>query len=250
MELRTAVSITLSDDDRRRLLSLGYIGGGGGSPDAAMSLTRDIKDMAPVIAKGHRASDAARSGYRQMAIRLMIEVSKECPECTSYSSELATMFIAEKDYDKAVVVLRNLVNRIRRRADGEGLPLLSREENTYGIALFNLGLALGQLERFEEAIPYVEEAVERNPDLGYMQFTLAELYDKIGQSKKALEICERASLERPPPECVLLFAELHKKVGSPNRAKQLAFAVLQSKNIKPAQRKQARAILGLDEVTP
>jgi Flp pilus assembly protein TadD len=61
----------------------------------------------------------------------------------------------------------------------------------------NLGVALGSLGRFKEAVAAHAEAVRQKPDYAGALFNLAYAYKKSGDKKKALETYERLKAVNP-----------------------------------------------------
>lgn len=244
MARHQADAVQLSAEDRRRLESLGYVGGSApASPAVAQALTRDIKGAVAAIALGMRAEELAGAGHRAEAVGLWRQAGQDCPDCLTFRNSLAATLMDQRDYAAAEQELRPLLADLKARLGGTGARI-GKDETLYPVVAHNLALTLAYLGRFQEALPLVQEAVALSPDVSAMHFTLANVYERLGQRREALAAGNKAaSLGHTYPDCIALLAELELQVGDKGRAVILAQAVLDGKDVQETYRVRAAKVL-------
>jgi len=95
--------------------------------------------------------------------------------------KMGELHIQRKEYAKALESFEEL---IRQNIKGPGVN-------------FNAGVALLEMKKAKDAIPYLEKAVAKQPGIAYWHLTLARAYHKSHQLQKALKYY-RASLQIDP----------------------------------------------------
>ena len=170
-------------------------------------------------------------------------MKQDCPDCLTFRNSLAATLMDQHDYAAAEKELRPLLEDLKARLSGGG-PRIGKDEALYPVVAHNLALTLAYLGRFEEALPLAQEAIAADPDLSAMRFTLANVYERLGRLREALEAANKAaSLGYTYPDCITLLAELEFKVGDKAKAATLAQAVIDGKDVEPSYRARAAKLL-------
>lgn len=176
---RDAPTIVLSPPDRRKLASLGYLGG-----DAAETVTEeqlpDIKDLLPHINAHSDAQGLMRTGEFQSAIGLLEPVVRAAPDYFQAWFNLGVCFqqlnqiaAAEQALQRAVEIDGNAPARI---------------------ALSKLYLSQ---QRVDQAMPQLEAAIRLEPDSVEGQFLLGVAYRFQGRDQDARRQYQRVLQQDP-----------------------------------------------------
>ena len=242
---RPAGLVQLTTEDRRRLESLGYVGGGGSTPPAGgLVLTNDIKDAVAPIALGMEAEELGRTGRRSDAIAMWRRVVAARPGFLTFRNSLAAALMDQADYPAAEQELRPLLAELKERLRAAGAAPIGKDAALYPVAAHNLALTLAYRGQFQEALPLAIEAIELSPDVGAMRFTLANVYERLGRDREALTAAEEAVRRGYTyPDCVTLLAELCLKTGDKAKAMAMAQAVMDGSDVQASCRERAQRVV-------
>jgi arylsulfatase A-like enzyme/Flp pilus assembly protein TadD len=234
--------LSVSEETRRRLEALGYVGGAGAEileEDADLwSLGgRDPKDMVGFFNRLQEIPTLLFSGRAEAAERLLKELRVEDPQNLDVLHKLALVCRMEErweeagDYCRAVLDLdpddvrarRNRAHALRMQGDREGARLEYREllerhpEEASGWAA--LGALDSQDGLSEDAARAFRRAAELEPDVGDHHYALGRALEAAGRIEEALRSYERTrALEPARTEAVNAKALLLASVGRTREA--------------------------------
>ncbi|MBQ7456659.1 MAG: tetratricopeptide repeat protein [Desulfovibrio sp.] len=118
--------------------------------------------------------------------------------------ELAILLVHQKSFDEAEQVLQSITSQ-------ERTPLVD----------LNLGKALRGMERYQEAIPYLERASRELPDLADPFLELGKIYERLGQPARAITSYEQVLRTDFPSKNILLkLISLALQLKKPEKALQ------------------------------
>jgi arylsulfatase A-like enzyme/Flp pilus assembly protein TadD len=214
-----AQNLKLSESDRAKLLTLGYLSGtsGGQKKDTAIDATklRDVKEMLPLLEKYDSARLMLTEGKYEEAITLLQQivgatnefpsagyllgncladmqrledakmayrtVLSQCPDFTIAHHKLGRIFSSQGDFEQAVIEFSEYLREYPDSAPDH----------------FELGSALAQLQKFDEAIAEFREAIRLAPEFLNANLALGQLFNSRQQPQLALECFERAVASNP-----------------------------------------------------
>jgi arylsulfatase A-like enzyme/Tfp pilus assembly protein PilF len=217
--LATEENLNLSEKDRAKLLSLGYLSAGkGGKADGVAADTevlRDIKDMLPFQAKYDEARQRISEGELDAAIELLkqiVDATNDFPAASFllantlaqvgrldeakpiYQSVLAQradfviahlnlgkIFSTQGDFKQAAVEFRAYIAAIPDSAPGH----------------FELASALANLQEFEEAISSYRQAIQLAPQFVAANVSLGQLLITLQRFSEAQPFLEQAIQHEP-----------------------------------------------------
>lgn len=218
-------SMEMSDEMRRSLQSLGYLGGASEAPaareqtvDAAGIRTpkgRDPKEMVPVFGPVTSAMTAMLrhnwdEGIRLLSIALAVEEDNKqahrfMGDCYQ-AKNLPGM--AEEHYRKALALDPNkaeVLNNLGALLTDQGKYDEARELLTRALKLRpgaadvhnNLAVLYIHRERFDQAMPFLEEALRLDASLVPARLNLARCYDRQGRFEDSIRELEAAAKLQP-----------------------------------------------------
>ena len=128
--------------------------------------------------------------------------------CISAYLELADSYVREDRLDSAVTSLKRLLQK----------------NSGYSAAVFNrLKDLLFDLGNFGEIENIYRQILEVNPDVADAHLGLAELYEKKGELRQAVQACDHAlKIEPHRLETKALLVKLNAKLGRPELAAEIA----------------------------
>ncbi len=215
----TAQNLKLSDSDRAKLLTLGYLSGtsanqnGVGAKDAEK--LRDVKDMLPLLEKYDKARLILSEGKFEEAIGLLQQIVVETNEFPSAGYLLASCLAETHRLEDAKMVYRTVLahcpdftiahHKLGRICSTQGdfeqaVIEFSEYLQKYPDSSpdhYELGLALVQLQKFDEAIAEFREAIRLAPDFVNANISLGQLLISLHRPNEALECFEQAIQSHP-----------------------------------------------------
>lgn len=205
MKPGVARSVTLNNEARRKLESLGYISGGSqtGSNEFLTPNLRDPKDMLNVYIAVHEGNKDLQSGETEKAIAIFQQAAKASPESISIQFILGFAYQQAGHHQEAIRTFQ-----IATRIDPEYTAPLSMMAKSYE--------SLGQLE---EAVKHYRVSLAINDEDTTVYVSLAQLLRKMGKLDEALTTLRR-SIEIKPDNCSALneLAILYKQQGNQTKA--------------------------------
>jgi tetratricopeptide (TPR) repeat protein len=126
-----------------------------------------------------------KGGFTEQAEQELVTTLKINPKYIPALIKVGELHIQRKQYAKAL----------------ESYQALIRQNIKTPVVQFNAGLALLEMGQAEDALPYLEKAVTRQPGVSYWHLTLARAYHKSRYFQKALKYY-RASLQINPDQPV------------------------------------------------
>ena len=179
----TEQNLDLSEKDRAKLMSLGYLSGGNTarnhqSPQDSEGL-RDVKDMLPLLAKFDEARQLISEGKLDQSIALMKEV-----------------VAATDDFPAAGFLLANTLAQTGRLDEAKPIyQSVLTQRSDFVIAHLNLGKIFSTQGDFEQAVEEFHKYVEAIPDSAPGRFeyasalaNLQKIDEAISEYRKAIEL--------------------------------------------------------------
>lgn len=215
----TAQNLKLSESDRAKLLTLGYLSGTNAkvNEEAANDVEklRDVKDMLPLLEKYDRARLILTEGKYEVAITLLQQVVAatnefplagyvlancladthrledakmvyrtvlaQCPDFTIAHHKLGRICASQGDFEQAVIEFSEYLREYPDSAPDH----------------FELGSALVQLRKFDEAISEYRETIRLAPESVNASIALGQLLVSLNRPNEALECFEQAIRHNP-----------------------------------------------------
>lgn len=214
-----AQNLKLSESDRAKLLTLGYLSGtkvkesGGAIKDTEK--LRDVKDMLPLLEKYDQARQILSEGKYEDAIALLQQivaatkdfpaagyllgncladthrledakfvyrtVLAQCPDYTMVHHKLGRVCAAQGDFEQAAIEFSEYL----------------RENPDSAPDHFELASALVQLQKFDEAITEFRETIRLSPSFVSAYISLGQLFNLRNRPKDAMECFEQAVQHNP-----------------------------------------------------
>ena len=164
----------LSDEHARRLLSLGYLGGGsGGVVDAQLP---DPRTMTGLARRLHEATKAAQDG-----------------RCADALPELQSIARADPHNSSAMLLAARCLQEAGKYEEALGLFRRASQENPLSaLPVANVGGCLLKLERKDEAIQEFRRALAIDATQAESAANLARLLREKGDRAEALSVLDRA----------------------------------------------------------
>ena len=161
-----------------------------------------------------------------------LQVLRLEPQNAEAQFGLGTLTLARKEYDAAITTLEPL----------------TLSETPLDRAAFNLAQAYMATDRKEEALDVLESLATRFPEHPKVQFTLALVFELLGNASKAEEAYRREIQVRSDfvPAYLNLAALLEKEGRSEEAVEQLRLALAQSTEASQAENIRA-AIAAMEE---
>ena len=132
----------------------------------------------------------SRNEDAQRAFQKAVELDPKNPE---YRANQGALFLAQADYKSAEESLKEAI-RLNPR---------------YGLALYNLGVAVAEQGRAQEALPFFEQAEKTGPVTVGLLNALARAYQQVGDSPRAAATLKRSLAMNPnQPEQLRLLKQL------------------------------------------
>ena len=197
-----------------RLQALGYIGGGGGSREAARADPKDRTELAAAVAQitsgevtGEALERALRAvlvtdpGNPQMNMRLgfVLADTGRCGGAIGFFEKAIQRGMPGADPHLGLARCHALARRPDRAA--AELRTADRVEPDNPVVLANLGIVLSDGGRAAEAVPSLERAVSLDPDFHEARFNLAVTYARAGRrgdaAREAAELLRRLPADAP-----------------------------------------------------
>ncbi len=142
----------------------------------------------------------ARTHYRE-AIKLS-------PDCVQGYLELADSYMREKRASDALDALKTLIRK---------------NPNFSGLAFARLKHVLFELGQFGEIEEVYRDLLKSNPLVVEAQLGLAEIYEKKGEIRHAVEVCSKVlSYEPDRVDVKLMLVRLQSKLGRDEKAAEIA----------------------------
>lgn len=132
------------------------------------------------------------------AHKLLIQALSFAPENVEAQYKLALLYLEQKEYKKAEVILKKLIN-IEKNAD----------------YFYVLGRSLEEQERLTEAATYYEEASHLEPKKADYLASLAKIYWQLGKKEESMQYYFQASeLDPRNPGYLTQLIQYHQEKGS------------------------------------
>ena len=215
----TAQNLKLSESDRAKLMTLGYVSGTNArkqEPTAKNAKPlRDVKEMLPLLEKYDQARLLLSKGKIEDAMTLLQEIVAETNEFPSAGYLLGSCLAETHRLEDAKMVYRNVLvhcpdftivrHKLGRICASQGdFEQAAIEFSEYlheypGSAPdhFELGSALIQLQKFDEAISEFREAIRLAPKFVSAHISLGQLLTSLQRPNEALECYEQAVQANP-----------------------------------------------------
>ncbi|MCR4713592.1 MAG: tetratricopeptide repeat protein [Treponemataceae bacterium] len=124
---------------------------------------------------------ALKNNKLEESFKGLIQARKLQPDNFEVNFYLGQAFYLNKEYDKAIPLLK------------KAIAINKEVQDTYKYA----GLALYKFHNFRESLPYIKRALDLNPDDKELLFAMADAMNEGGSGEKALKIFMHL---RPDPE--------------------------------------------------
>jgi tetratricopeptide (TPR) repeat protein len=175
---------------------------------------------------------AYEQGFPEEAEAAFREVLTLEPQNVEAQFGLGTLMLARKEYDRAITTLEPL----------------TLTETPHDAAAFNLAQAYMAKDRKEEAQDVLDALANRSPEHPKVQFTLALVFEVLGDVGQAEAAYRREIQVRPGfvPAYLNLAALLEKEGRSEEAVEQLRLALAQSSEASQAEKIRA-AITAMEE---
>ncbi len=218
MTLQSSQNVQLSEQERRTLQSLGYLGGANSDATAApgtdVELT-DVKDVIQADVEARRAFEMLHTGKIEEAI-----ASLQATVASSAKHAASRVFLGEAleirgdvpaailSYQQALEIKPDHLDALVRLGSAKGATgdlqgaiecfdkaLFINPESVS--ARFNLGRALFYQGKFLEAAENIEFALKMDPELPGIRLILSDAFAKSGAPEKAIPLLKE-ELARAP----------------------------------------------------
>jgi protein O-mannosyl-transferase len=159
MVRQAAPAVALNEEQRQRLASLGYVGGGqSGDPASAPGPLKDIKDMLGVKQLDTRLRRGVNFGTLRQdeVVEMTRELVRRSPETADFQNRLGAALLDSGKLEEASGHLTEAL-----RIDPELVE-----------AHVNLGRVLARQRKPEEAIPHFTEALRLDPEMPEAHFSM------------------------------------------------------------------------------
>ena len=209
MTVTEATEVSLTEEEKRRLESLGYAGGTGPVDAAGDSGPRDIKQVVHLIDLSAEATDLMTKGDYAESHTRWERIVAESPDSPTFRNSLGVVLLHLGALDAAKEHFEFVVHKTEEA--GSARPFLASDGHRplRPIALNNLAYCLSLLGRFEDALPFAGEAVAADEERSEFHHTLAGVYVGLSRNNDALSEARLAvSLGPPKGEHFLLLAQL------------------------------------------
>lgn len=210
--------VALSEEDKRDLAALGYVGGGRDTDDETVDFSslRDVKDMPDVFSQFHQLWRLGNEGQFDEAKALAQKIVQKTPESASHVfCRLASTFGTQGNEEKAIELFQ------------EALQHAPDEPNTH----VSLGSALGRAGKIEEAIVHFTEALKSDPNHAEACSQLAVAFSKQGKLQEAAD--QYRKLLKANPDSAAAHAELAVMLGKQGDWNQAAEHYRQAITLEP-----------------
>ena len=196
--------VELDDETRRRLESLGYVGGGVVESYDFDQTKDDPKDVLDYHLLSGNITGALASKQYDMAEQMAEEMIRMRPDCASGYQNAGRVAQKQEDYSIAVAYYQQALklepDSVRTRND-LGLALESLGKPAQAIEYFqqalalkpdyanahdNLAVLLGRQGRFDESIEHGRQAVQFDPSNATAHKNLAISLEKLGKLDEAV----------------------------------------------------------------
>jgi tetratricopeptide (TPR) repeat protein len=220
----SAQAVQLSDRDRRKLESLGYMAGvQTAPPPEELAKLVDIKDVIPVIELQHEVRMSMQRGdLGSNTLAKCENIIRLSPDTAIFRGWRGTILAAQEKLDEALVSFKEAL-RIAPKGITiyNNLAMIYFNQNRYDEAIENLdaalrikphdekirfnmalvqnkaGLAKGKQRRFPEAIDHFEAALEAFSNYPEAYHNLGIAYFSNRQGEKAVEAFTKALAIKP-----------------------------------------------------
>ncbi len=224
MKIGETDKVKLTQEDARAIESLGYAGGGV-EPDSELpddlSEKKDIKNMLPLLRESERAQKLMQKQNFAEAMPIWDSILEKSPETMTFRVLHASTLMQTGKTKEAEQKLRKLLAETNEDPD---------KANMKHIVLNNLAYCLSQMGKYEEAMPYIKEALGRQPNQGTYHHTLATIFAGLGNKSKALLAARMAfRLDPANAEHLIYCARMEEENGNIDKAKQILEIVLEAK---------------------
>lgn len=174
-ELKAPSLRELSQEEREKLLSLGYVS--GQVPESRKKFRADPKDKILIIERVAKARRLYREKKMDEAERLFKEIRKEEPQDPMVLHSLGMIYRKRGDWDKAIDMFREIIS------------LNSTEVDTY----HSLALCYKEKKMMKEAIEISKAALRLHPQHLKSLIFLAGAYKSLRDIKNTLFYLEKAA---------------------------------------------------------
>lgn len=194
----SAAPATISADARRRLQSLGYLGGRGPRANGALADPKDRRALAARLAEvtsgelaGRDLDAALRAivredpGNPQAQLRLgyVLFERGECAEAGPHFRAAMRAGLPSADAHLGLAACLTQAGKPREAAEVLGQAAVVEPGNA--VVLANRGLVLSDLQRPADAVPLLQQALAIDPDLHQARFGLALVFARQGRREEA-----------------------------------------------------------------
>ena len=213
MVVFTGGQLEVSESDRRKLESIGYVSGGvGASASSRSEMLPDVKDMMPHYNSEVDARNLIASGKIQEAIDLMTKVSREAPTFIPARLTLGSALEAANLPAEAAEVYEEAIRVSPDSADshfafgklaaaqGDMSAAVTHYSRVveidphYATAHFNLGSAFFASGNLDAARIHYEKGLAEFPDSVVGQFNFGVLLAQLNEPEEAIAHLNRAAL--------------------------------------------------------
>ena len=163
----------------------------------ALPDSRERREVRATMARGERRYPDA--------IKELEAALKFAPGDPGLVDDLGTSYYSARDYDRALSTLAPLVKH--QAADARLLTV-------YGDSLF-------QLQRVDEAIAFLQRAVQRDPEYAMARLTLGRAYAQKGDHAAAIPLIESQLAQDTDGSLHVLLARTYTAIGQKDRATAL-----------------------------
>ncbi len=234
MSVHAAGNVELTDDERRKLESLGYLAGGSErEPQDATGSLPDVKDMMVHYNTEITARKLISNGKADEAIKQLREVVQAVPKFVPARMTLGMAFQKQGRADEAVEVFQAAIEADPESSTphfelGKHYAAHGNAENAikhYRTALrlkpedatshFNLGSLLFSQGNNEEAFTHYRQGLDEFPDSIVGNFNFSILLASQGQIDRALQHAKRATELSPRnPQIRFQLGQLYASTGN------------------------------------